>query len=234
MAKYNRVLLKLSGEALAGEQGTGFHEETVAQVAGQVKALVERNVQVGIVIGGGNFWRGRSNQQMDRSRADQIGMLATVMNSLFAAEVFRTRGVKAAVMTPFSVGTMTKPFDREEALALMEEDTVVFFAGGTGHPFFSTDTGAALRAVEIGADVILLAKNIDGVYDADPRKDPEATRFDRISLAEVLQRNLQVMDQAAAILCLENKMPMSVFYLNDPDSIVHAIEDKINGTFVYI
>lgn len=234
MSNYKRVLLKLSGEALAGEKGTGFDEATVLTVAKQVKTLIEQKVQVGIVIGGGNFWRGRSNPKMDRTKADQIGMLATVMNSLYVAEMFRTEGIKAVVMTPFVMGTMTKAFEKDEALDCLENDTVVFFAGGTGHPYFSTDTGAALRAIEIEADIILLAKNIDGVYDSDPRKNPEAVKFDKISLQEVINQNLQVMDLTAAMMCLEYKMPMLVFYLNEAQSIVNATCDQISGTVVYI
>lgn len=234
MSKYKRVLLKLSGEALSGEQGHGFDEGTVVKVANQVKKILDLGVQVGIVIGGGNFWRGRSNPNMDRTKADQIGMLATVMNCLYVAEIFRTKGLKTAVLTPFNVGVMTEPFSKDLALRKMEQSEVVFFAGGTGHPFFSTDTATALRAIEIEADIILAARNVDGVYDSDPKANQKAKKFDRISLHEVIQRGLKVMDLTAAIMCLENNMPMLVFHLNEEDSIVNAINEKTTGTFVYV
>lgn len=234
MANYKRVLLKLSGEALAGEKSVGFHEETVLKVADQVKQLIEQDIQVGIVIGGGNFWRGASNPQMDRAKADQIGMLATVMNCLYVSEMFRTMGLKAVVQTPFNVGTMTELFAKDRALAHMNNGEVVFFAGGTGHPFFSTDTAVVLRALEVESDIILLAKNIDGVYDSDPKTNPNAKKYDEISLEQVIEKNLKVMDQTAAILCKEHKLPMLVFYLGEDNSIVNAINNKANGTFVYI
>jgi uridylate kinase len=234
MSNYNKVLLKLSGEALAGDKGKGFCEETVLEVARQVKELVSKNVQVGVVIGGGNFWRGRSNDSMDRTKADQIGMLATVMNCLYTSEMFRTTGIKTRVMTPFSVGEMTQVFNKESCMKAQAKGEVVFFAGGTGHPFFSTDTAAALRAIETECDIILLAKNIDGVYDSDPRTNENAKKYDKISLREVIDQNLQVMDMTSAIMCLEQKMPMSVFYLNEKDSIIKAVNDDIDGTQVYI
>lgn len=234
MSNYKKVLLKLSGEALAGDKGKGFCEDTVLEVARQVKELVSKNVQIGVVIGGGNFWRGRSNDSMDRTKADQIGMLATVMNCLYTSEMFRTAGIKTRVMTPFSVGEMTQVFNKDSCMKAQANGEVVFFAGGTGHPFFSTDTAAALRAIETECDIILLAKNIDGVYNADPRIDKDAKKYDRISLREVIDHNLQVMDMTSAIMCLEQKMPMSVFYLNEKDSIIKAVNDDIDGTQVYI
>lgn len=234
MTSYKKVLLKLSGEALAGDKGKGFCEDTVFEVARQVKELVQSGVQVGVVIGGGNFWRGRSNDSMDRTKADQIGMLATVMNCLYTSEMFRTKGIKTRVMTPFSVGEMTQVFTKDSCMEAQEKGEVVFFAGGTGHPFFSTDTAAALRAIETECDVILLAKNIDGVYDSDPRTNKKAKKYARISLREVIDQNLQVMDMTSAIMCLEQKIPMSVFYLNDKDSIIRAVNDEIDGTQVYI
>lgn len=234
MSNYKRVLLKLSGEALAGEKGFGFDEANVMVVAQQVKKLVEDGVEVGIVIGGGNFWRGRSCDSMDRTKADEIGMMATVMNALYASAMFRTIGLGTSVMTPFEVGAMTELFSKDKALAHFAKSDVVFFAGGTGHPYFSTDTGASLRAIEIEAEIILLAKNIDGVYDSDPKMNPKAVKYDIISLREVIEKNLKVMDQSAAIMCLEQKMPMSVFYLNDEDSIINAVNDKINGTVVTV
>lgn len=234
MSKYKRVLLKLSGEALSGENGKGFDEKTVLEVGQQVKTLVEKGVQVGIVIGGGNFWRGRSNPNMDRTKADQIGMVATIMNCLYVSEMFRTIGISTIVQTPFIMGNVTEVFSKDSALKHMQENTVVFFAGGTGHPFFSTDTAVALRALEVEAEVILLAKNIDGVYDKDPKQHADAVKFDRISLGEVVQRDLKVMDLTAAIMCLEQKLPMLVFYLGEEESIVNAVNDKINGTFVFV
>lgn len=234
MFKYKRVLLKLSGEALAGDKGFGFDEANVMIVANQVKTIVDSGVQVGIVIGGGNFWRGRSCDSMDRTKADEIGMMATVMNALYASAMFRTIGLKTVVQTPFEVGMMTERFSKDAALKFLNNDTVVFFAGGTGHPYFSTDTGASLRAIEIEADIILLAKNIDGVYDSDPKTNKDAVKFDTISLREVIDKNLKVMDQSAAVMCLEQRMPMSVFYLNDKDSIIGAVNDKINGTRVSV
>ena len=231
---YKRVLLKLSGEALAGEAGTGFDEATVLKVGRQVLELSNKGVQVGIVIGGGNFWRGRSCDSMDRTKADEIGMMATVMNSLYTSAMFRTLGLKTEVMTPFMIGGMTELFSKDRVMEAFEAGKVVFFAGGTGHPYFSTDTGASLRAIQMEADIILLAKNIDGVYDDDPKTNPNAKRFDRIHLKEVLAKELKVMDHAAAIMCLEHSMPMLVFYLGDENSIVRAIDGDIDGTVVEV
>ncbi|PKM54666.1 MAG: UMP kinase [Firmicutes bacterium HGW-Firmicutes-5] len=234
MSNYKRVLLKLSGEALAGDKSVGFDETNVMVVANQVKKLIDKGVEIGVVIGGGNFWRGRSNKIMDRTKADEIGMMATIMNALYTSAMFRTIGIDTVVQTPFEVGMMTERFSKDSALNHLKNGCVVFFAGGTGHPYFSTDTGAALRAIEIEAEIILLAKNIDGVYDSDPKTNDQAIKFDSISLSEVITKNLKVMDHTAAIMCLEHKMPMSVFYLNDEDSIVNAISDKINGTVVTV
>ncbi|MCF8018501.1 MAG: UMP kinase [Vallitaleaceae bacterium] len=234
MSNYKRVLLKLSGEALAGDKSVGFDETNVMVVANQVKKLIDKGVEIGVVIGGGNFWRGRSSKIMDRTKADEIGMMATIMNALYTSAMFRTIGIDTIVQTPFEVGMMTERFSKDSALNHLKNGCVVFFAGGTGHPYFSTDTGAALRAIEIEAEVILLAKNIDGVYDSDPKTNDKAIKFDSISLSEVITKNLKVMDHTAAIMCLEHKMPMSVFYLNDEDSIVNAISDKINGTVVTV
>ena len=186
-----RILLKLSGEALAGEKKTGFDEETVRGVAMQVKQLVDDGIQVGIVIGGGNFWRGRSSENIDRTKADQIGMLATIMNCIYVSEIFRSVGMMTSVLTPFECGSFTKLFSKDRANKYFSKNMVVFFAGGTGHPYFSTDTGVVLRAVEVDADVILLAKAVDGVYDDDPRNNPEAKKYDEVSLDEVIAKNLQ-------------------------------------------
>ena len=229
-----RVLLKLSGEALAGEKKTGFDEETVRGVALQVKEIVDSGTQVGIVIGGGNFWRGRSSENIDRTKADQIGMLATVMNCIYVSEIFRSVGMMTNILTPFEVGSFTKLFSKDRANKYFEKGMVVFFAGGTGHPYFSTDTGVLLRAIEVDADAILLAKAIDGVYSADPKVDPNAVRYDEISIAEVIDKKLQVVDLTASILAMENKMPMYVFSLNEENSIVNTINGKFNGTKVTV
>lgn len=229
-----RVLLKLSGEALAGEKHTGFDEATVVMVAKQVKQLVDDDVEVGVVIGGGNFWRGRTSENIDRTKADQIGMLATVMNCIYVSEIFRSEGMKTEVLTPFECGSMTKLFSKDRANKYFEQGKVVFFAGGIGHPYFSTDTTTALRAIEIEADVILLAKAIDGVYDSDPKTNPKAVRYDEVSIQEVIDKQLAVVDMTASIMCMENKMPMYVFGLNEENSIVKAMSGKFNGTVVTV
>lgn len=229
-----RVLLKLSGEALAGEKKTGFDEDTVRMVAAQVKQITDAGTQVGIVIGGGNFWRGRSSERIDRTKADQIGMLATVMNCIYVSEIFRSEGMKTAILTPFEVGTFTKLFSKDRANKYFEKGMVVFFAGGTGHPYFSTDTGVVLRAVEVEAEAILLAKAIDGVYDSDPVKNPDAKRYDVVSIEEVVDKKLQVVDLTASIMALENRMPMYIFSLNEKDSIVNTVNGKFNGTRVTV
>jgi uridylate kinase len=234
MEKYKRVFLKLSGEALAGEKKTGFDEATCTKVAKQVKQLVDDGVQVGVVIGGGNFWRGRTSENIDRTKADQIGMLATIMNCIYVSEIFRSVGMKTQVLTPFTCGTMTKPFSKDRANKYFEKGMVVFFAGGTGHPYFSTDTGVVLRAVEMEADVILLAKAIDGVYDSDPKINPNAKKYDEVSMQEVLDQRLQVIDLTATIMCLENKMPLLVFGLNEENSIVNTINGSFKGTKVTV
>lgn len=229
-----RVLLKLSGEALAGERKTGFDEETVRKVALQVKQLVEQGIQVGIVTGGGNFWRGRTSENIDRTKADQIGMLATIMNCIYVSEIFRSVGMMTNVLTPFECGSFTKLFSKDRANKYFEKGMVVFFAGGTGHPYFSTDTGVVLRAVEMEADVILLAKSIDGVYSDDPKKNPAAVKYDEITIDEVIAQNLQVVDMTASILARDNKMPMWVFDLNEENSIVNAMSGKFTGTKVTV
>ena len=200
-----RVLLKLSGEALAGDKKFGFDEATVTVVANQVKQLVDQGIEVGIVIGGGNFWRGRTSETIDRTKADQIGMLATVMNCIYVSEIFRSVGMKTNVLTPFECGSFTKLFSKDRANKYFEKGMVVFFAGGTGHPYFSTDTATVLRAIEIEADVILLAKAIDGVYDSDPKTNPDAKRYDEVSIQEVIDKQLAVVDLTASILSMENK-----------------------------
>ena len=227
-----RVLLKLSGEALAGEKKTGFDEATVVRVAGQVRQIVEEGTQVAIVIGGGNFWRGRSSENIDRTKADQIGMLATVMNCIYVSEIFRSQGMKTGILTPFAVGAFTELFSKDRALEGLEAGKVMFFAGGIGHPYFSTDTGTVLRAIEIEADEILLAKSIDAVYDSDPKVNPNAVRYETISLEEVVEKNLGVVDAAAAVLARDNHMPMRVFHLGKENSIVNAAHGTNDGTLV--
>ncbi len=229
-----RVLLKLSGEALAGEKKTGFDEDTVRMVALQVAELVKSGIEVGIVIGGGNFWRGRSSERIDRTKADQIGMLATVMNCIYVSEIFRSEGMKTAILTPFEVGTFTKTFSKDRANKYFGKGMVVFFAGGTGHPYFSTDTGVVLRAVEVEAEAILLAKAVDGVYDSDPVKNPDAKRYDVISIEDVVANKLQVVDLTASILAMENHMPMYIFSLNEKNSIVNTVKGDFNGTRVTV
>lgn len=229
-----RILLKLSGEALAGDKKMGFDEATVKGVALQVKELVDSGIQVGIVTGGGNFWRGRSSENIDRTKADQIGMLATVMNCIYVSEIFRSVGMKTSVLTPFECGAFTKLFSKDRANKYFEKGMVVFFAGGTGHPYFSTDTGVVLRAVEVEAEVILLAKSIDGVYDSDPKANPAAKKYDEISIDEVIANNLQVVDMTASILARDNKMPMWVFGLNEENSIVNTVNGKFTGTKVTV
>lgn len=227
-----RILLKLSGEALAGDKHQGFDEPTVTEVARQVKVLTEQNIQVGIVIGGGNFWRGRTSETIDRTKADQIGMLATVMNCIYVSEIFRSVGMKTEVMTPFACGTMSVLYSKDLANACFAEGKVVFFAGGTGHPYFSTDTATVLRAIEIEAEGIYLAKAIDGVYDSDPKINPEAKKYDELSIEDVIAQKLAVVDLTASIMCMENHMPMYVFALNEENSIVQALTGTFHGTKV--
>mgnify|MGYP000835858538 CR=1 FL=1 len=197
-----RVLLKLSGEALAGDKKTGFDEATCADAARQVKTLVDEGLQVAIVIGGGNFWRGRTSESMERTKADQIGMLATVMNCIYVSDAFRTAGMETEVYTPFVCGAFTELFSKDKAVKALDEGKVVFFAGGTGHPYFSTDTATVLRAIEIEADGIYLAKAIDGVYDSDPKTNPAAKKYDELSIEEVVEKKLAVVDLTASILSL--------------------------------
>ena len=230
----SRIILKLSGEALAGEKHHGFDEATVIEVAKQVKQLTDKGTEVGIVIGGGNFWRGRTSETIDRTKADQIGMLATVMNCIYVSEIFRYVGMKTAVLTPFECGSITKLYSKDRANKYFERGMVVFFAGGTGHPYFSTDTATVLRVIEIEADGIYLAKAIDGVYDSDPKVNPEAKKYDELSIQEVVDKKLAVVDLTASIMCLENKMPMYVFGLNEENSIVNALYGKFTGTKVTV
>ena len=226
--------MKLSGEALAGEKKTGFDEETVRRVAIQVKQLIDEGVQVGIVIGGGNFWRGRTSENIDRTKADQIGMLATIMNCIYVSEIFRSTGMLTNILTPFECGSFTKLFSKDRANKYFEKGMVVFFAGGTGHPYFSTDTGVVLRAIEVDADFILLAKAVDGVYNDDPRINKQAKKYDEVTIQEVIEKNLQVVDMTASILARDNKMPMWVFGLDEENSIVNTMKGKFTGTKVTV
>lgn len=229
-----RVLLKLSGEALAGDKKTGFDEATCIKVAEQVKKLTEDGIQVAIVTGGGNFWRGRTSETIDRTKADQIGMLATVMNCIYVSEIFRYVGMKTQILTPFECGTMTKLFSKDRVMKYFEKGIVTFFAGGTGHPYFSTDTTTVLRAIEIEAEAIYLAKAVDGVYDSDPKTNPDAKKYDEVSIQEVIDKKLQVVDMTASIMCMENHMPMYVFGLNAEDGIVNAVKGTFTGTKVTV
>ena len=218
-----RILLKLSGEALAGAEKKGFDEATVIAVAKQIRTIVEEGTQVGIVIGGGNFWRGRTSETIDRNKADQIGMLATVMNCIYVSDICRYLGLRTEIFTPFVCGAFTSLYSKD-----------VFFAGGTGHPYFSTDTATVLRAVEIEAEAILLAKAVDGIYDSDPKVNPNAVKYDEISIQEVVDKKLAAMDLTASIMCLEQKMPMLVFGLEEENSIINTVHGKFNGTKVTV
>ena len=233
MYNIKRVILKLSGEALAKKEG-GYNDELIENIANQVKTIVDKGTDVGVVIGGGNYWRGRSNDNIDRTKADQIGMLATIMNCIYVSEIFRSQGLKTNILTPFECGSMTKLFSKDRANKYFEKGMVVFFAGGTGHPYFSTDTGIVLRAIELDADAILLAKAIDGIYDSDPKLNPEAKKYDTISINEVVEKKLGVIDMTASVMCMENKMPLMVFGLEEENSIVNALSGKFNGTVVTV
>ncbi len=232
MGEYKRILLKFSGEALAGEKKQGFDEEICIKVAQQVKAVVDKGVEVAVVIGGGNFWRGRNSDTIDRFKADQIGMLATVMNCVYVSEIFRYVGMKTEIYTPYAFGDISEMFTKDRAVKDLKEGKVIFLAGGTGHPYFSTDTATALRAVELQCDIILMAKNIDGVYTADPKTDPTAVKYDKISLNEVFVKKLKVIDTSATVICMENKMPLLLFALNEEDSIINNATGKCTGTIV--
>ena len=225
-----RIILKLSGEALSGEQGFSLNLAEAKKVAAQVKEAKALGCQIGIVIGGGNFWRGRSSEGIDRVKADQIGMLATVMNCLYVSEVFRGEGMETSVYTPYPIGLYTEVFNKDKALRDLKEGKIVFFAGGTGHPFFSTDMGVALRAVEIEADLILMAKNVDGVYDSDPNLNPNAKKFESLTYQKMLAKTLRVIDLTAAAFLMDNHMPCKLFALSEEGSICRAIKGEKIGT----
>ena len=229
-----RVLLKLSGEALAGPNKTGFDEETVLAVAHQVKSLYDEGMEIGIVIGGGNFWRGRTSKTIERTKADQIGMLATVMNCIYVSELFRYVGMKTEIFSPFACGSMATLYGKDAVMDALADRKVVFFSGGTGHPYFSTDTTTALRAIEMEAEAILMARAVDGVYDSDPKLNPDAKRYDEISIDEVIEKRLAVMDLTASIMCMENKMPMLIFGLESENSIVNAVKGPFTGTRILV
>lgn len=229
---YKRILLKLSGEVLAGANKTGIDFDTVMTISKSIKKVVDMGVQVAIVVGGGNFWRGRSSGEMDRTRADHMGMLATVINSLGLADGLEKVGLNVRVQTAIEMRQIAEPYIRNKAVRHMEKGRVVIFGCGTGNPFFSTDTGAALRAVEIDADIIFKATNVDGVYDSDPKTNPDAKKYDTISYMDVLSQGLHVMDSTAASLCMDNELPILVFNLNDPENIVRAVAGEVTGTIV--
>ncbi|MGN8753152.1 UMP kinase [Blautia sp. HCP3S3_C12] len=229
-----RVLLKLSGEALAGEKKTGFDEATVIEVAKQIREISKEGLEIGIVIGGGNFWRGRTSETIDRNKADQIGMLATVMNCIYVSDICRYLGMKTQIYTPFVCGAFTDLYSKDAVEESFAQGKIVFFAGGTGHPYFSTDTATVLRAVEIEAEAILLAKAVDGIYDSDPKTNPNAVKYDEISIEEVVAQKLAAMDLTASIMCMEQKMPMLVFALDEKDSIINTVHGKFTGTKVTV
>jgi len=231
--KYKRVLLKLSGEALSGGQGTGIDIQTLGAICDKVKEVSDLGVQVSIVVGGGNFWRGRRNgEQMEKTTADYMGMLATTMNALALQDALEARGVYTRVQTAIEMRQIAEPYIKRKATKHLEKGRIVIFACGTGNPYFTTDTGAALRAAEIEADVILLGKNIDGVYSADPKLDPNAIKYDEITYAEVLNKDLKVMDSTATALCKDNNIPLQVFGIADPENIVRAVKGERVGTIV--
>lgn len=231
-AKYKRVLLKLSGEALAGAQKNGLDFETVLTICKEIKACADMGVQIGIVVGGGNFWRGRSSGKMDRTRADHMGMLATVINALGVCDALEQLGAEVRVQTAITMQQIAEPYIRNRAVRHMEKGRIVIFGCGTGNPFFSTDTAASLRAAEIDADIILKATMVDGVYDSDPKKNPDAQKYDTLSFDEVLGQHLAVMDSTAASMCNDNHIPIMVFSLEDPHNIVRAVCGEDIGTIV--
>lgn len=232
--KYRRIILKLSGEALAGEKGFGIDPETVRNIALQTKEVVDLNVQVAVVVGGGNFWRGleASRQGMDRAAADYMGMLATVMNALALQDYFENVSMETRVQSAIEMREIAEPYIRRRAIRHLEKGRVVIFAAGTGNPFFSTDTAAALRAVELEAEIVLMAKKVDGVFDADPRIDPAAKKFDRLNFIDVLNKRLGVMDATAASLCMDNHIPIVVFNLTERGNIKRIIMGEKVGTYV--
>ena len=233
MAIYKRVIIKLSGEALAGEKGFGRDESMLEYIVEQIKKVREENVEVGIIIGGGNFWRGRQALNMEKSAADHMGMLATVMNSIALQDALEAHGIPTRVQTALTITRVAEPYILRKALHHFEKGRIVIFACGTGNPFFSTDTGAALRAAEINAEVLLLAKNVDGIYDSDPKTNPNAKKFDELSYLDVIQKGLHAMDTTAISLCMENKIPIIAFALKEKDSIVRVVNGERIGTIIH-
>lgn len=231
--KYKRVILKLSGEVLAGKKGFGVDDDVVAEVAGTIKKLADAGVEVGVVIGAGNFWRGRSNKRMERTTADYMGMMGTVMNSLAMADALKFLGVKNHILSSISMTQLAECYNREKAVGYLNDGAVVIFSAGTGSPFFSTDTTAALRAAEIDAELILLAKRVDGVYDSDPAINPNAVKYETLSYSEILSKKLAVMDFTAITLCMDNSIPIAVFDLNVPENIMKACSGINVGTMVF-
>ncbi|MBA1333889.1 MAG: Uridine monophosphate kinase [Firmicutes bacterium] len=230
--RFNRIILKLSGEALAGPQGFGINFETISQIAHEIKEVVDLGVEVAVVVGGGNIWRGRAGKGMDRTTADHMGMLATVINALALQDALENRNVATRVQTAIEMRQIAEPYIRRRAVRHLEKKRVVIFAAGTGNPFFSTDTTAALRAAEIDAEVILLAKKVDGVYDSDPMENPEAQKFNRLNYIDVLRMGLKVMDSTATSLCMDNRIPIIVFGLDKPDNIKKVILGEKIGTYI--
>lgn len=230
--KYKRVLLKLSGEALAGEQKVGVDVKTVGAICDKIKEIVDMGVQVAIVVGGGNFWRGRNGHQMERTTADYMGMLATAMNGLALQDALEARGLHSRVQTSIEMREIAEPFIQRKAEKHLNRGRVVIFAGGTGHPYFTTDTAAVLRATEIKADIILLGKAVDAVYSADPKIQPDAIKFEEISYLDVLNKDLKVMDSTATAMCRDNNIPLLVFGIADPENIVKAVKGEKIGTLV--
>ncbi len=233
MTKYKRVIIKLSGEALATDQGFGIDNNKVKIVAEQIKEVTSMGVQVGIIIGGGNFWRGRqADKEMNRTTADQMGMLATVMNALALQDNMERMGIQTRVQTALQMTSVAEPYILRKAIRHFEKGRVVIFACGTGNPFFSTDTGAALRSAEIGAEALLLAKNVDGVYDSDPKLNPDAKKFDKISYMDVISKELKAMDTTAITMCMENEIPIIAFSLMEENSLVRAVSGEQIGTYI--
>lgn len=231
-AKYKRVLLKLSGEALAGEQKTGVNVDVVGKICDKIKQVTEMGVEVAIVVGGGNFWRGRNGHQMERATADYMGILATAMNGIALQDALEARGIQTRVQTAIEIREIAEPFILRKAEKHLRRGRVVIFAGGTGHAYFTTDTAAVLRAAEINADIILLGKAIDAVYSADPKIEKNAEKYDKISYLEVLEKDLKVMDSTATALCRDNNIPLLVFGIADPENIVRAVKGEKIGTLV--
>lgn len=230
--KYRRIMLKISGEALAGDNGIGIDTSILSEISDKLKTAWDMGVEIGIVVGGGNFWRGRSSTGMDRTTADHMGMLATVMNALALQDALESKGVPTRVQTALDMPRIAEPYIRRRAVRHLEKKRIVIFACGTGNPYFSTDTAAVLRAAEIDSEIILLAKNVDAVYDSDPRLNPGAKKFDRISFYEVLQRQLGVIDSTATSLCMDNNIPLLIFSMKNPDNILKVLKGENVGTFV--